>query len=139
MSYCRSGDESDVYLYHDVGGYINCCGCKLVKQKYHPFNTLRHFCFDVIACIDAFFTLVSWGRLNFFILGKRRFMILIKNGPIFSPVEDDPHFLTRSEAIEHLKLHEKKGHKVPKYAYKYLRQEIKEEGDKLKKPRRKYR
>lgn len=27
MSYCRWSAESNVYVYLDVGGYINCCGC----------------------------------------------------------------------------------------------------------------
>ena len=29
MAYCRFGD-SDIYLFHDCGGYIRCCGCCLV-------------------------------------------------------------------------------------------------------------
>lgn len=31
MSYCRFG-EADVYVYHDVGGYINCCACPRGEQ-----------------------------------------------------------------------------------------------------------
>lgn len=30
MSYARFGwDDSDVYVYLDVGGYLRCCGCPL--------------------------------------------------------------------------------------------------------------
>lgn len=29
MSYCRFGD-ADIYLFHDCGGYIRCCGCSAV-------------------------------------------------------------------------------------------------------------
>lgn len=27
MSYCRFGRDSDVYVIHHVGGFIQCCGC----------------------------------------------------------------------------------------------------------------
>lgn len=34
MSLCRFGwDGSDVYVYYDVGGFINCCGCPLLTDK----------------------------------------------------------------------------------------------------------
>ncbi len=29
LSYCRFSD-SDIYLFHDCGGYIRCCGCSAV-------------------------------------------------------------------------------------------------------------
>lgn len=29
MAYCRFSDESDVYMYHHVDGYIVCCMCSL--------------------------------------------------------------------------------------------------------------
>lgn len=34
MSYCRSYDRKhEVYMYHDVDGYIACCGCKLGGRR----------------------------------------------------------------------------------------------------------
>lgn len=36
MSLCRFGwDGSDVYVYYDVGGYINCCGCRIGSYDFH--------------------------------------------------------------------------------------------------------
>ena len=29
MSYARWGEDSDVYMYHHVNGFIECCGCDL--------------------------------------------------------------------------------------------------------------
>jgi hypothetical protein len=33
MSYCRL-ITSDIYLYHDVGGYIHCCFCNFDSEGY---------------------------------------------------------------------------------------------------------
>lgn len=30
MSYCRFGDDSDVYLYHHINGSYECCSCRLM-------------------------------------------------------------------------------------------------------------
>ena len=30
MSYCRFGDDSDVYLYPHVNGHFECCACRLM-------------------------------------------------------------------------------------------------------------
>ena len=36
MSLCRFGwDGSDVYVFYDVGGFINCCGCRLHDGSFH--------------------------------------------------------------------------------------------------------
>ena len=36
MALARFGcDGSDVYVYYDVGGFINCCGCNLNGQSFH--------------------------------------------------------------------------------------------------------
>lgn len=40
MSYARFGaGGSDVYVYLDVGGYLNCCGCSLNDTSFHAFTT----------------------------------------------------------------------------------------------------
>jgi hypothetical protein len=38
MSYCRFGNDSDVYVYLDVSGYLCCCGCSL-KDDWKYFST----------------------------------------------------------------------------------------------------
>lgn len=36
MALCRFGwDGSDVYVYYDVGGFINCCGCPMQEESFH--------------------------------------------------------------------------------------------------------
>lgn len=36
MALCRFGwDGSDVYVFYDVGGFINCCGCHLTDRSFH--------------------------------------------------------------------------------------------------------
>lgn len=44
MSYARFGDDSDVYVYADVGGYVACCGCILGdKWDFHsPAEIVSH-------------------------------------------------------------------------------------------------
>jgi hypothetical protein len=32
MSYCRFG-EADIYVFLDIGGYLNCCGCMLDSES----------------------------------------------------------------------------------------------------------
>ena len=40
MSYARFGaGGSDVYVYADVGGYINCCGCWLHDHGFKAYST----------------------------------------------------------------------------------------------------
>ena len=33
MAVCRLGPDSDVYVFYNVGGGIECCGCSLFKQR----------------------------------------------------------------------------------------------------------
>lgn len=33
MSYARWGEESDVYIFEHVAGYIQCCGCQMTKTS----------------------------------------------------------------------------------------------------------
>jgi hypothetical protein len=36
MSLCRFGwSGSDVYVFYDVGGFINCCGCHINDGSFH--------------------------------------------------------------------------------------------------------
>lgn len=39
MSYARFGADSDVYMYHHVGGFIDCCACSLNEGKRTLLNT----------------------------------------------------------------------------------------------------
>lgn len=33
MSYARFSDDSDVYVYHHVAGFIECCGCWMASPE----------------------------------------------------------------------------------------------------------
>ena len=40
MSYARFGwDKSDVYVFMNVGGYLECCLCALSDEDFWNFNT----------------------------------------------------------------------------------------------------
>lgn len=43
MSYARFGsDDSDVYVFLNVGGFLDCCACKLVSvSSYGTYSTHR--------------------------------------------------------------------------------------------------
>ena len=34
MSYCRFSDTSDVYVFHHVAGFFECCGCALPDVEF---------------------------------------------------------------------------------------------------------
>jgi len=38
MSWARFSADSDVYVYEDVAGYINCCGCSLEDPRETNFT-----------------------------------------------------------------------------------------------------
>lgn len=50
MSRCRFG-EADIYLYDDVGGYINCCACSLTDAAFG--STHLHGVDEALAHIAA--------------------------------------------------------------------------------------
>lgn len=70
MSYCRLDEDSDVYMYSHIGGFIECCVCKISNRYSEKFDTSK-------------------------------------------------------DALDHLYEHIEAGHKVPEYALKRLREEIK--------------
>lgn len=111
MSYCRFGSEdSDVYMYHHCGGFIECCSCLLANKVKTIFTT---------------------GHT---LSGKKTKPCKQCKGKGCEAcmIHDSVSFKTRKEAIQHLKEHEKQGHIVPKHAYERLEQEIKEEGNEIK-------
>jgi hypothetical protein len=36
MAYCRFDAKSDLYLYHHIDGYWECCACRLTKKTGNP-------------------------------------------------------------------------------------------------------
>jgi hypothetical protein len=109
VSYCRFSD-GDVYLYAHVGGGFECCACRLAEKvptvftvgcKDHPLLG------DVEPCEKC----NGEGCDDCMMPGSLRLQ-------------------TRSECINHLQKHRDAGHKVPEYAFEYLRKEIEEEGEK---------
>lgn len=83
MSYCRFG-SGDVYLYHDVGGYLCCCACRFHKETIRGYRA-------------------------------------------FGNVE----LKSRTQALQHLHVHRRAGHRVPQYAFERLEREIREIGDRV--------
>jgi hypothetical protein len=100
MSYCRFSD-ADIYLYDDVGGYINCCACSIAPKH----NTL--------------FT--TGGKL----FGKkiRPCKYCTGSGCDHCMMHGDTHLFTASEALEHVKAHRERGDNVPDYVDERLLEE----------------
>jgi hypothetical protein len=42
LSYCRFGNDSDVYLYEHINDFIQCCACRLTAATEHGFDN-RNF------------------------------------------------------------------------------------------------
>jgi hypothetical protein len=58
MSYCRAYDDKhQVYMYHDISGYIVCCGCDLTTWNPETGNSPRFHTY-----IDALKHLVEHRR-----------------------------------------------------------------------------
>ena len=106
MSYCRFSD-GDVYLYASTQGGIRCCWCSLSEK------------------VPSIFT-----------KGDAEMSELLTNPDLANPckdcggegcdkcmIPDNAHFNTYDEAIEHLKEHQRKGDKVPSYAFEGLQQD----------------
>lgn len=43
MSYCRFGDDSDVYLYEHIDDFYECCSCRLMKKEIHSTGLIPDF------------------------------------------------------------------------------------------------
>lgn len=39
MSYQRFGDKSDMYVYYNVGGWLECCACRLKHEQHKSYIT----------------------------------------------------------------------------------------------------
>jgi hypothetical protein len=61
MAYQRFGYASDIYLYHDVGGYICCMSCKILPKRKDGWPMSYHFFSyeDVLAHLKDH---MSWGH-----------------------------------------------------------------------------
>lgn len=106
MAYCRFA-PGDVYIYHHVNGFLECCACRLTKRKRYKAPHSKEL----------------------EILHKKLF-----NRPYPKTVLMYQNFTThsRKEMIEHIRAHKKAGHKVTSNPITRLRQEIKELGDEVK-------
>lgn len=111
MAYCRFG-SGDVYMYQHIDGFIECCACRLAPMVTTIFTKglkdgdVRERFFGHISRCDQ-----CHGK-----------------GCTHCQMHGNKHFKTRGWALKHLHAHRDAGHKVPDYAFKILKKEIKEEG-----------
>ena len=113
MSYCRFGDDSDVYVYAHVSGGFECCACSLAELVTTIFTSglkdddpRKKLFGDIKPCENC------QG------VGCKQCMM-----------PGNINLKTRSEMIAHLQEHINAGHKVPPYAIEQLTKEIEEEGE----------
>lgn len=123
MSYCRFSD-GDVYMYHDVGGYVSCCVCRLTKELPEPWTeaTRRHIARWAYDFADLFVTLGRVVSLGFW-RGHLPLTWALRSARTISR-EPDPRLTTFQDALAHLYEHVAAGHSVPDYAFAALREEI---------------
>lgn len=101
MSYCRFS-EGDVYMYHHVGGHIECCACSLA---------------DLVAGSSKFFDKLSGADK------KPDY-----KGPTTFKMHGSTKLATYQEALDHLQKHRDAGHSVPEYAFEALRKDVESGG-----------
>ena len=103
MAYCRFSSNGDVYLYPHSAGFIECYACLLAPT--HIQN--------------------NSGLAELLELYPEQFPNLYTPEPVHDSVELN----TRSEALAHLDLHRTAGHRVPEYAFEFLRNELMQLGE----------
>ena len=128
MSYCRFSDNSDVYMYLNVGGWVSCCGCGLAEKLHVPWRmrltkrwwmwvaSLFGLLTNLIEVVSATFIYSPGFKIQMKLLGKRAI-----GGPERAP---DPQFQTFLEALDHLATHVMEGDMVPETAFASLKDEI---------------
>jgi hypothetical protein len=98
MSYCRFYN-ADIYLFNDVGGYINCMACSLAPKIITKFTTGDE--------------LLKLKPCDCHGKGCEKCMM-----------HDDTHLANAKEALKHVKLHRKNGDYVPESVDEQLRSEV---------------
>jgi len=113
MSYCRFGEDSDVYIYAHVGGGFECCACGLAERVKSIFTTgllqgdpRSKFFGEIEPCDQC----GGEGCEHCMIPGSTRFD-------------------TRTELIKHVQDHINVGHKVPPDVIEILQEELMKEGE----------
>ena len=124
MSYCRFSDGSDVYMFHHVAGYVECCGCRLRKHIVPPWtvrvwNHMGRWLLSVVALGREVGTVLSLG----FWMPHVPFSWFMHFNNTYES-EPEPRLDTFAAALEHLQKHRDAGHDVPEYAFERLREEI---------------
>ena len=115
MSYCRFSDNSDVYVFHHVGGYYQCCSCLLAEKMKSIFTVGLEK--DDIRCKLFGENIQPCGECH-------------GAGCDACMLPSNTNLNTKEEMIVYLLEHQKAGHKVPKYAIDRLKEEIElEEGN----------
>lgn len=100
MSYCRFS-SGDVYIYHHVDGYLECCACRLMAKIAGPMPDY----------IKEMHKKLGW------------------KSPKSYAYWDCFTTRSRTKMLEHITHHKQLGHKVGRGAISRLKQEIKELGD----------
>lgn len=109
MSYVRFGEGSDLYVFAHVGGFIQCCACRLAPLVKTVFTEgcKDHPLFgDKLPCEKC---------------GGEGCDACMMHG--------NTDTKTKSEMIEHVKAHISAGHSVPDYVIPNLQKDIEEYGD----------
>ena len=127
MAFCRFGTESDVYVYHSVNGYLECCMCS-IQKRFEVYETTG-WRSDTEKRIEKLLAgeIPRKKKVNFppakHILNFRKRKV--------GRVQTMTSFETKSygKMIQHLENHIKHGDKVPSYTFRTLKEERKRNGN----------
>jgi len=111
MSYCRFSD-GDVYMYPSTRGGIECCSCRLADKVPTVFTP---------GVIDE-----SDFRWDLLVAGGDLVCTKCESGCDACMMHDSITLNSYEEAIDHLNAHRDVGHKVPEYAFDYLKGDMEE-------------
>jgi len=109
MSYCRSSEDSDVYVIGTIEN-LECFGAGWELERQLP--------------VHGKFLSPDWGNVE----GLDGETHLVQLGT-YHVAHDIFHTTSRQEMIDHLLVHRAMGHLVPDYAIERLAEEIRTAGD----------
>lgn len=110
MAYARFGENSDVYVYKHISGYIECCNCVLTG-RYHTTKELKEI-------KSSYKELPHQDLISKLDFNNICFLKTDRQSITFKTIDD---------VLNHLYQHEKAGHKVEKYTIKRLKEENKKD------------
>lgn len=119
MSYCRTGVDSDVYIFHSVYGELECCGCGIMPKHMSMYEIENNSnIFSIRNNLPGWLIKIRAGLI------KKK-----KNKKVAFFISNNFTTKSRLDMINHINDHVRKGHKIPGMVFRRLRNEFVTIGD----------